>query len=222
MNEFKDDQTNLIALVALFISTAGFRQELTGFRLGITNFTLFTVFAMASILFGILLYFHLLLNAWHLLVSSWRAKQRIKSLITLRLLFIFMLTIIPFSTIFIASSNWLMGATCETTTYDSFLEFPPRKDVSKTTVCTSNFFGVILPAVLSITFVALLWWLVSRRDREWNKLAPELKDIRMQIAEFRMIQAMSSNPQTIDSIQKAIDKLEAEFKSKKKNKRHSK
>lgn len=221
MNELKEDQTNLIALVALLISTAGFKEELMRVRLGSTSFTLFTVFVVASIAFGLLLYIHLLLNARLLLLKAWRAKRKLKSVVLLRLLFILILTIIPFFTLFIVSSNWFTRTTCTTTKSSEsiFGSFPTGGvGIGTSTVCRNNFIEVILPLMVSLLGVSLIWWLVSRKDRKWNKLDPELKTIKIQISEYRILQSMSSSTQAIDTLQKKINKLEAEFKDKSKKK----
>lgn len=211
MKVVKEDQTNLIALVALLVSTAGFKEELSSLRLGTTSFTMFDVFLIATVAFGCLLYFHLLINSYVLFLKALRTKKKMLYLIILRALALLVLIIIPISSVYIASSNWLTTEVCKEGVFidELLIESEPKNRI----VCQTPLLSTILPLTASILIPGIVFWFVNRREQEFNRLSPEQKNIMMSIQEYRIIQAVSSDIAQINNIQLKIDELEKQYQS---------
>jgi len=211
MKVMQEDQTNLIMLVALLVSTAGFKEQLISVRLGTSNFTLFDAFLIATIAFGCLLYIHLLINSFLLLLKALKDKKKRIYLIILRLLSVLILVIIPMSAVYISSSNWLTTEICTEGVYsdDFLLSSEPKAQK----VCQTPLLSTVLPLFISLGVTIPLFAFVNKRERDYKNLSAEQKNIMMQIQEYRLFQATSSNLERINYLQSEIDRLEKQYRS---------
>jgi hypothetical protein len=218
----KDDIVHLLSLVALLISTAGFKNELSSIKLGDTDFTLFTVFIIASVLFGGLLYLHLLLNGTQLLRQAWREKTRAWVLIVLRFIFVAMLTLIPLGVVFISASNWLVSEQCsQEYVSNSYLDplgldYDPSTSQTET-VCRTPLMGYVVPTIATIAFPLVLFIYLYNSEKEFRKLSSKAKQLSSEITNLRIMQAMSSNLEKNEILEIQIKSLLEEFAKEKIN-----
>jgi len=224
----KDDLVHLLSLVALLISTAGFKSELTSIKLGDTDFTLFTVFCIASLIFGALLYVHLLISGGSLFRQAWREKKKVWLVVILRFIFVAMLTIIPLGAIYIGTSNWLYTEQCSHVFVngDVFDPFALSYDVSdinaQKLVCQAPLFGYIIPGIVTILIPVIVWYFALRSEKKYLKLSAEARRITAEIASLQITQAISSDLEKNRKIRSQIEylrkKLAAEHDAQLKNK----
>lgn len=210
----EDDQKNLLALVALLVSTAGFKQELSAIKLGGTSISLLNIFILAIFIFAGLLYAHLLLNGYLSLRRALTEKPKLFLKVIMKVIFFLALIIIPVGTIVLGSLNWVSSVRCQdVSTSNPFGGFPPQSEEPHTQrVCQSRFIQSVLPLSVALFTVGSAAVFIYLNERKYRNMDPALRELLFAIQELRTIQAI--RPDIEENIEEKIKDLQREYRRK--------